>query len=198
MRENGKPVLKLFADHYQIENELYWYGLENSHEGKSMEIFADFCRTIRPRVIFDIGANTGIYGLIALAILPKANVSFFEPIPKALEMIEKNLIINNFSGHIFKIALSDFDGEGNFYIPSGQDMAYSITLNAFADEEIDGSALLGMTYDKLREYGIPGGPATNLIQAIESLKHPEPQVQAQTQGIHRFFPVNFRASPDFF
>lgn len=111
-----------------------------------MEIFADFCRTISPREIFDIGANTGVYGLIAKAILPKANVSFFEPIPKALEMIEKNLSINNFSGDIFKIALSDFDGKGSFFLPSGQDMAYSVTLNAFADEAIDG------VHDQTRDY----------------------------------------------
>ncbi len=36
-------------------------------------------------------------------------------------------------------------------------------------QEIDGAALLGMNYEKFREYGIPGGPATNLIEAIKTL-----------------------------
>lgn len=47
-----------------------------------------------------------------------------------------------------------------------------------------------MTEEKLERYGIPGGPATNLMTAIESLKHPGPPAQPQTQGIYRFFPVN--------
>ncbi len=56
-------------------------------------------------------------------------------------------------------------------------------------QEIDGSSLFLMTKLGFESCGIPGGPATNLMNAIEKLK---PQSQKQTQGIHRFFsPVNF-------
>ncbi|MCK5921183.1 MAG: hypothetical protein KAG66_09595 [Methylococcales bacterium] len=37
-------------------------------------------------------------------------------------------------------------------------------------QKIDGKALLKMTEEKLESYGIPGGPATNLYEAIQQLK----------------------------
>eukprot|EP01124_Arcella_intermedia_P017106 TRINITY_DN237_c0_g1_i1.p1 TRINITY_DN237_c0_g1~~TRINITY_DN237_c0_g1_i1.p1 ORF type:complete len:576 (+),score=89.48 TRINITY_DN237_c0_g1_i1:33-1730(+) len=38
------------------------------------------------------------------------------------------------------------------------------------EQEIGGAALLRMTYQKFREYGIPGGPSTDLESAVEKLK----------------------------
>ena len=74
------------ADHFQIENEIYWYGLESGHECKSMAIWIEYCEIFQPKEILDIGANTGVYGLVAKAICPMANVSFFEPIPAAIKI----------------------------------------------------------------------------------------------------------------
>jgi hypothetical protein len=58
-------------------------------------------------------------------------------------------------------------------------------------QRITGASLLAMTKIDLERCGIPIGPATNLIKAIESLKPLEPQAQAPAQGIHRFFPSIF-------
>ena len=59
-----------------------------------------------------------------------------------------------------------------------------IHAQRLADQEIDGKALLKMTEEKLERYGFPGGPATNLFEAIQHLK----------QGFHFSFQV-FLPSP---
>ena len=128
-RLNGKKVVKLLHTGQQIENEIYWRGFEDCHEKKSMDIFASIVRHLGPLVVWDIGANSGTYGLLAKALNPDCEVVFFEPIPKAVEMIKTNLRINGFEGKVFEIAIGDFDGEGEIFFEKGHDFAYSVTVN---------------------------------------------------------------------
>ena len=128
-RLNGKPVVKLVNKGYQIENEIYWRGFDGCHEKKSMQIFAEILRVIKPKIVWDIGANSGTYGILAIALIPEAKVCFFEPIPKAIEMINKNLLLNNFNAEVFQLALGDYDGEGKIYFSKGTDFATSVTVN---------------------------------------------------------------------
>lgn len=82
-----------------------------------MQIFAEILEVIKPRVIWDIGANSGTYGILAKALAKEAEVYFFEPIPKAVEMINENLQINNFEADVFQLALGDYDGRGKYISP---------------------------------------------------------------------------------
>lgn len=124
-----KPIVQFIAKGYQIENEIYWRGIERCHEGKSMQLFAGILQAIKPKVIWDIGANSGTYGILAKSLLPSANVYFFEPIPKAAEMVRENIALNNFEATIFQLALGDYDGKGEIFFPKGHDMATSVTVN---------------------------------------------------------------------
>lgn len=125
----GKSVVKLASKGHQIENEIYWRGFDGCHEMKSMQIFADIIKVIKPRVVWDIGANSGTYGILAKALNQDSEVYFFEPIPKAAEMIRQNLNLNNFSAKVFELALGDYDGEGAIYFSKGADFATSVTVN---------------------------------------------------------------------
>ena len=125
----GKPLAKLVHKGYQIENEIYWRGFEGGHEKKSMQIFAEIVSVTRPQVVWDIGANSGTYGILAKALIPEAKVCFFEPIPKAIEMIHENLLLNNLDAGVFQLALGEYDGEGKIYLGKGADFAYSVTVN---------------------------------------------------------------------
>ena len=128
-RLNGKKLVKLLHAGHQIENEIYWRGFEGCHEKKSMEVFAGLVKIINPKVVWDIGANSGTYGVLAKALAPNCEVIFFEPIPKAVDLIQANLELNEFQAEIFKIALGDFDGEGEIFFEQGQDFATSVTVN---------------------------------------------------------------------
>ena len=128
-RLNGKKLVKLLHAGHQIENEIFWRGFEGCHEKKSMQIFARIVEELNPKVVWDIGANSGTYGILAKALKPDCEVVFFEPIPKAIEMIQTNLNINNFEAQFFEIALGDFDGVGEIFFPKGHDFAVSVTVN---------------------------------------------------------------------
>jgi len=125
----GKKTVKLLHVGNQIENEIYWRGFEGCHEKKSMQIFASIIQNLAPKVVWDIGANSGTYGMLAKALKPDCDVVFFEPIPKATAIIEKNLSTNNFEAKIFEIALGDFDGVGEIFFEKGHDFATSVTVN---------------------------------------------------------------------
>ena len=125
----GKKVVKLLHAGHQIENEIYWRGFEGCHEKKSMEVFAGLVKIINPKVVWDIGANSGTYGVLAKALAPNCEVVFFEPIPKAVDLIQANLELNEFKAKIFEIALGDFDGEGDIFFEQGHDFATSVTVN---------------------------------------------------------------------
>jgi FkbM family methyltransferase len=126
---------------YVMENEIYFYGVEGGPENMSMKIWLDFIKTFKPQYVFDVGASTGYFGLLEKAMEVNMMVSFFEPLPKAIEILEKNLDANGFSANIFPYALSDYEGDGHFYMEQGTDFAYSITLNDNAEHAITGKNL---------------------------------------------------------
>lgn len=128
-RLNGEKVVKLLPTGHQIENEIYWRGFEGCHEQKSMQIFVSIVQNLAPKIIWDIGANSGTYGLLAKALQPNSEVVFFEPIPKAVEYIKKNLELNDFKAKVFELAVGDYDGEGAIFFENGQDFTYSVTVN---------------------------------------------------------------------
>ena len=125
----GKKTVKLLHVGNQIENEIYWRGFEGCHEKKSMQVFASIVQNLDPKVVWDIGANSGTYGILTKALKSDCEVVFFEPIPKAVEIIQTNLDINDFDAKIFKIALGDFDGVGEIFFEKGHDFATSVTVN---------------------------------------------------------------------
>ena len=125
----GKKVATLISTGNQIENEIYWKGFEACHEGLSTQIWASIIVQTKPRIVWDIGANSGTYGILAKSIFPGCEVSFFEPIPKAVKMIEQNLILNRIEASVFQLALGDYDGEGKIYFAEGTDFATSVTVN---------------------------------------------------------------------
>ena len=125
----GEKIATLISTGNQIENEIYWKGFEACHEGLSTQIWASIIVQTKPRIVWDIGANSGTYGILAKSIFPGCEVSFFEPIPKAVKMIEQNLILNRIEASVFQLALGDYDGEGKIYFAEGTDFATSVTVN---------------------------------------------------------------------
>lgn len=109
------------------ENEIFWNGLFNGWEKKSITLWVQLCK--QSKVILDIGANTGLYGLVAKTISPSAEVHCIEPIPYVFNILEKNISINHFDIQSHCIGLSDYNGAAKIYLPKGEDFAYSVTIN---------------------------------------------------------------------
>ncbi len=104
----------LYNNAFNLETELFWSGFEKSSwEKKTREIWSNLSR--HSNVILDIGANTGIFSVIAKANTLKAKVHSFEPQPNVFKVLEKNNRINGFDIYCHQLALSNESGELPFY-----------------------------------------------------------------------------------
>jgi len=109
------------------ENEIFWNGLYNGWERQSMVLWSQLVP--EAKVILDVGANTGIYGLVAETINPKASVHCFEPIRGVFKILQNNFRRNHFRAKLYEFGLSNYTGYAKIYLAKGDDFAYSVTVN---------------------------------------------------------------------
>lgn len=112
---------------YELENDLFWKGLEDGWEKTSIKLWQLLSKNAN--VIFDIGANTGLYSLISKTINPDADVHCFEPIPKVFDKLKNNVNINKYNIHCIQKAVSDCTGSAIIYLPKNYEHVYSVTVN---------------------------------------------------------------------
>jgi len=81
-------------------------------------------------VLLDIGANVGMYTVVAAKIY-KAKVFAFEPEPINYSILVKNIILNDLSELVlsYPAGISDFDGFTNFYIQNTKVGGSQNTIN---------------------------------------------------------------------
>lgn len=111
---------------FKVENEIFWKGLEGGWEKESFSLWRKLCE--RSSVILDIGANTGIFALIAGAVNPAARIFAFEPVERVYDKLEHNIRLNKFNITPVKKALSDTDGTAIIY-DDHEEHIYSVTVN---------------------------------------------------------------------
>lgn len=111
---------------FKVENEIFWKGIFNGWEKISLSIWAELCE--KSDVIFDIGANTGVYALLAKSKNEAAKVYAFEPVQRVFEKLKKNNDLNDFGINCSEKAISNYDGEATIF---DKDTAhtYSVTVN---------------------------------------------------------------------
>jgi FkbM family methyltransferase len=132
-----------------IENELFWRGL-SGWEPRSTEVWKTLCR--QSHTIVDVGANTGLYSLIAGKVNPEAKLYAVEPLDSIHQRLMHNLSLNGVKAEVLKVALSNEDGEGEIYaartITDTFDQA-SLNKNNYANKD-----MLKMTIVKRKLSGI--------------------------------------------
>ncbi|MDA7737974.1 FkbM family methyltransferase [bacterium] len=97
---------------------LCFQGLE-SYEQESIDLFRGLASS--SSLILDVGANTGIYSLVAAIENPLSKVYAFEPVPRIFNRLEKNRDINNATNvQLNQAVIADFDGSTTLYIPTGK------------------------------------------------------------------------------
>jgi len=100
-----------------IGRGLYWRGL--TWLGGEFLVFYALARN--SNLILDIGANTGIYTLIACAANSTARVIAFEPVAAVYDRLKSNIKINRFENRCEarNEAASDLVGTTNLFVPPG-------------------------------------------------------------------------------
>jgi FkbM family methyltransferase len=97
-----------------METRLYQYGLYGNWEKTSLRVWALLSK--ESKTILDIGANTGIYSLIARSNNNLAKIIAVEPIEINYQVLQKNIEANAFNIIAEKIAISDYDGNAKMYM----------------------------------------------------------------------------------
>lgn len=119
-------VFKLHHFGYELENKIFWTGLNGDWEKMSVFLWIELCK--HSDFIMDIGANTGIYSLIAKTVNPGASVHAFEPIKRIREKMALNCAINKYDVVLEEIAVSNYDGNRVIHEQNSEHL-YSATFN---------------------------------------------------------------------
>ncbi len=117
---------KIQHNGHTIENQLFWKGTDDCWEKISLRIWKDLAKN--SNVIFDIGANTGVYSLIAKTVNKNSSVHAFEPFPAIYDTLTKNTVLNQYDVKCNCTAISNYKGKGVIFSDS-PDFAYSVTVN---------------------------------------------------------------------
>lgn len=123
---NDSKKFKINHYGYQIENEIFWADLTNGWEKESIKLWISLCEGAD--VVFDIGANTGVYSLIAKTISPNSKVFAFEPVKRVYSKLQENISLNKFDITAVEKAVSDSDGLAVIY-DTDSEHVYSVTVN---------------------------------------------------------------------
>jgi len=119
---------------YKIANQIFWKGLTGKWEKESIKLWLQLCEF--SDCIFDIGANTGVYALVAKSVNPNAEVYAFEPHPLFFNFLQKNIELNGYKINSYKNAISNFDGNISIDDFTGQSPGISveaISLDTFIE-----------------------------------------------------------------
>lgn len=88
-------------------------------------------------VIFDVGANIGLFSLLVAKTYPNSIVFAFEPIPFIFSILLKNVARFSYNIKAFEVGLSDRCGEVDFsFYPQ-----YTILSGCYGDTQLDRSLL---------------------------------------------------------
>lgn len=100
-----------------IGRALFWRGLKD-WEAETIDVFLTLAR--QARLLVDVGANTGVYALLACAVNPRAEVLAFEPVPHIHQHLRRNLDLNDLGGrcHAVAAAVADFTGTAPLHVPA--------------------------------------------------------------------------------
>lgn len=102
----------------EIENSLFWAGYGNDWEATSLRLWELLAR--QSDVVFDVGANTGLYALAAAAANPAARVHAFEPMPEIARRLQANVALNPWPIAVHAAAVSDRSGSARIRAMTGR------------------------------------------------------------------------------
>lgn len=131
-----KPKMKIIAEHNgvidPISKQIWLGGGFLQYEKPLPKLWLSL--TENCEIVFDIGANSGLYSILSAIHNSKVMVYAFEPFPEALSWLKINLDINNLADQvkIVPLALSNKVGSSKLYIPAkkfGAVLESSASLN---------------------------------------------------------------------
>lgn len=143
---------------YMIENELFWRGIKG-WEKVSLDLWVRLCR--RSDIIIDVGANTGVYALIARTVNPQATIIAVEPVERVFRKLEDNIALNGGGIRAVRAALTDHEGAVTLYDAPHLEHVLGVSLNKERIYVVEGKSVqpvsvAGRTMAGIaQEFGLP-------------------------------------------
>lgn len=102
-----------------IARVLFWRGWRH-YEPETIRVFHELAK--KASLVLDVGANTGLFSLVACASNPKAKVRAFEPVSGTCRRIKDNMQLNGWQNRceVHNVAVSDQIGVVSFHVPEGE------------------------------------------------------------------------------
>ena len=75
-----------------IASKMYWQGIQ-AHEPETIAIYLELIPKVN--IVFDVGASSGLFSLIAGVVNPKLTIHAFEPVPETFAFLTNNIAVNN-------------------------------------------------------------------------------------------------------
>jgi FkbM family methyltransferase len=114
-----------------LTNKLYY---EQSWEDEIIELFKNLIS--KTKVFYDVGANIGIFSLLAEQLSPNTDIYCFEPNPVNVKRIKSNLKINKSTKiKVVPKAIGEKQGNLKFYVPKGN---YTSDVSSFFNAHTKG------------------------------------------------------------
>ena len=122
--EKGKSFKIKNYDYVYIEKCIFWKGIYGEWEKISLQIWAELAK--QSNYIFDVGANTGVFSLLAKCVNPSSKVYAFEPVERIYKKLNHNINLNKFDIQSSNQAVSNKNGTTLFY---DQDIKHPLTAS---------------------------------------------------------------------
>lgn len=105
----------------------FYYGLPYP-EKADLNLFLELSK--KSKCIVDIGANTGLFSVLASKVNPKSNIYAFEPYSVNAERMNMNLRLNSANNvTLYEFAIGDKDGEIQISIPKNKSITDVSSVN---------------------------------------------------------------------
>ena len=143
------PAILMANDgHDRIASMLFWKGLD----GWEPTTIRTFLRLVAPgTTVVDVGANSGLFSLLAARRDPFVRVHALEPVARVFSVLEANVALNaldNVTCH--RLACSDRSGPSTLHVPAGEPVPVMASLlSGWADTAATGEPVECTTIDEL-------------------------------------------------
>jgi FkbM family methyltransferase len=168
----------------QVARDLFLHGWEG-FEAPAPDVFGAWAAGSRG-VVLDVGANTGLYALLAARVAPAVEVRAFEPYGAARAVLERNLALNpDLAGRVEVVpwAVSDRQGEAPLYVPSDAHglVETSCSLDPTFKDDVVGAVTVPVT--TLDDYTAGGGTSGPVVLIKVDVEGHESQALAGAEAV---------------
>jgi len=138
--EVGDKTLFMQSYNTPIEMTIFWKGLFNGREGAELRVWHELSQSVS--VVYDVGANTGVYSLVA-STNETVQIYAFEPVPLIFDMLKENILLNKLTNVTpLPNVVSDVSGAIALYVPQSGWVDVASVDKDFAQRYVHGEKLV--------------------------------------------------------